>query len=130
MKSSQSCQKWSMETKGHVSSTAPHPVMPLTTSTWLCSSNPRIFSLSCQAGRFFLCSSIDLKRRDDCIRGQNRKRGEGSEVVTDTHRVAAACEGPSPTCFLANSRQSLPFSCSTLSTLAPCLPTVLFLRLT
>lgn len=55
---------------------------------------------------------------------------EGSEVITKTHSAEATGQSPSPTCFLANSRHSLPFSCSTLSTLVLCLPTALFLRLT
>lgn len=61
--------------------------MPLTTSTWHWSSKHRMFSLSCQAGRFLLCSSIDLKRRDDCVGGKKKNSGKRWQKKEETRGV-------------------------------------------
>lgn len=82
-----------------------------------------MFSCSCQAGRFFLCSSIDAKRLDGCMREDPEgKRSDARQQRLHSLPLAL-------TCFLWNSRHSFPLSCSTLS-IFRCFWTVFFLCLT
>lgn len=72
----------------HTGEDVTHPVIPVTTRTWLCSSTRRMFSLSCHAGSFLLCSNMDVNRLDDWTRGGGR-----AQTLNHTHTLTT-CLSP------------------------------------
>lgn len=76
----------------HTGEDVTHPVIPVTTRTWLCSSTRRMFSLSCHAGSFLLCSNMDVNRLDDWTRG--RGGGDQSTNIKPHTHTLTTCLSP------------------------------------